>query len=134
VLGLSAPPPPEVPVYTDAPNIVYERYFMERVSPAKFLRPATFMGSDYDKAAWLGVEYRLPRELAKATWGLDDETCPPCGAEDTHLLVVRPVDEAGEDECLVRELWYYAYLFDPAVRHPLKMRKLVFIDGNPNPV
>lgn len=133
VLGLSAPPPPEVPVYASAPNIVYEKYFMERVSPAKFLKPVSFVGKDFDKAPWLAVEYRLPREVAMAAWNLAEEDCPPCG-EDTHLLITRPSDEAGEDECLVRELWYYAYLFDPTVKHPLKMRKLVFLDGREAPV
>ena len=133
VLGLSAPPAAAVPIMRQVPRIIHERYYWERVSPAKLLKPATFRGSDYDKAPWLGVEFVIPKHEAIAKgWATEDTKTI---AQDERLLIL-DLDLDGQAVELVRgaELWYRAYAVDPAVKHPEKFRQLVIMDGDDAPV
>jgi hypothetical protein len=116
------------------PVPIFERYFWNRVSPAKLLVPSEFTGTDFDKAAWIGIKYRKPLEVVKRDLGIaaDHE------ASTRDELVVSERTENDTDrtqkEVECTEIWYKAYLFDGKERNPLKQRRIVFVDGEDQPL
>jgi hypothetical protein len=123
------------PVPTEkVPVPIYERYFWQRVSPAKLLIPGEFAGTDFDQAPWLGFKFRMPAHIAKEEFGIDESEA---SEKDDKTLAedgTTRVDErhAKEVECI--EIWYKAYLFDDKVKNPLRQRRLVFVEGKDAPV
>lgn len=116
------------------PVPIFERYFWNRVSPAKVLLPGEFTGTDFDKAAWIGIKYRKPLEVVKRDLGLDVEH----EASTRDDLVVSDVTSADTDrstkEVECTEIWYKAFLFDKKEKHPLRQRRLVFVEGEEEPI
>ena len=120
VLELSQPVP--VPVH--------EAWFWDAIPDKKFLRPADFHATEFDKAPWLGMRFRLPLKAAKLICNL-----PPnftgTQTKDEHVLEVgSTAPEAGTmayvDGTIV---WYKAYLFDDDEIHPEIYRRHILIDG-----
>lgn len=128
VLGLQ--PVPQVPVTAPAPNVVFERYFWRRISPAKILIPTDFKGGNYDRAPWLGFEFDLDWEVAKNIYDLSDETQAKLHTDDDRVLKSEK-DGGNRASKRVRgwEIWYYTYCYDPTVKHPEAMRLLVILEG-----
>jgi hypothetical protein len=58
------------PLRPAGPRCIYENYFWNRISPAKFVFPEEFIGSDFDEAPWLGFEFRINVEEAKRKYNL----------------------------------------------------------------
>lgn len=116
------------------PVPIFERFFWNRVSPAKVLLPSEFVGTDFDKAAWIGIKYRKPLEIVKRDLGLDvaseasnrDEAVV---SDTTAMDTDRPTKEVE-----FTEIWYKAYLFDANEKHPLKQRRIVFAEGEDQPL
>jgi hypothetical protein len=134
VLGLNQPTPqaPMVPVMVPAPKIIHERYFWERVSPGKVGWPADFHGSDYDKAAFLWFEFTEDLQVAKNRGWVDKDFSG--SSEEKHRLTTDPKTENRGSIVIGKEVWYRAARFDPTVKHPEAMRRLVLIDGKKEPV
>src|SRR3990167_6729579 len=98
--------PPMVPVMESAPNIVEERYFVDRISPAKLLIPPDFDGSDYDKAAWLGYDFWISEaEVVRKGWVTESHER---SGEDDLRLVDLPSGGSRRGQIKGREVWYYA--------------------------
>ncbi len=74
VMNPAMPGMPAIDPQTNAPvmqpNIVRESYFWQRVPPKMFLYPATFIGSDFDTASWLGFAYDLDKVVAERIFEL----------------------------------------------------------------
>lgn len=121
-----------VPVTVDVPNVIHERYFMERISPAKLLKPRDFFGADHDRAAWIGFEFVEDLAVAKAQWGLPDDF--QGGATDKHRLVEDGQSEHREGVVVAKEIWYYAARVDASVKHPERIRQLILVEGIEHPV
>ncbi len=137
VLGLNAPAQPEtIPQVIAAPRIISERFFWERISPAKVLIPEGFTGSNYDLAPWLGFEFDDSAHSIKQRYGLtDDDITITTGSDDKRLRSERdPGSSSKTERVRGREIWLKAYLFDEHEKHPEKMRVLVFLDGMEKPV
>jgi len=77
--------PPMRPVMQDAPNIIHQEYFWDRVSPLYALIPERFTGSNFDKAPWVGYKFEMDTSLAKRTLGLSDEEAKSAGDEPQRL-------------------------------------------------
>lgn len=117
------------------PRCIYEQYFWNRISPAKFLFPDEFVGSDFDEAPWLGFEFRIGTDEAKRKYGLPDDFAG--SGPDENLVSATSEDKQraqGTSTTRGWEIWYKAYSFDPTARHPLQMRVLVIIEGHDKPV
>lgn len=141
VMGIAgvAAEPPLIPEMLPGPNVVAERYYASRISPALALVPPEFRGSDYDDADWLGHDFDLSDADAKARKWLttangkaveggrlvDDDT-------DRIVALKQPASRAGKHR--FRELFYYAARFDAKVKHPEKIRRLVFGPNSETPV
>lgn len=133
VLGLSAPMV-EQPVFAEQPKILYERYFMEHLSPAKFLWPSDFRGGNFDKAPWLGALFLMPKTTVASLLGLDEDDLTEAD-QDPHLITPPETGDERPDRAVrVTEFSYYASRFDASAKHPLKLRQLVFVEGITAPV
>jgi hypothetical protein len=136
VLGLSAPPvPPTQPIMVDAPRIISERYFWERISQAKILIPENFVGSNFDLAPWLGFEFVEPWDLVKRKYKLSDEEVSRFSGDDDHKIRSESMT-SRTNVSSVRgwELYYKAALYDPKAKNPDQVRLLVLLDGYDKPV
>src|SRR3990167_712755 len=120
ILGLSQPTP--VPIH--------EAWFWDEISDKKFLKPADFSSTNFDKASWLGMRFRMPLRAAQRICEI-----PPdfegTKTRDEHVLESgTKLDEqsalAYVDGVLV---WYKAYLFDDDEIHPEIYRRHILIDG-----
>lgn len=139
ILGLGATTPAQTaPVMQPAPNIVHERWFWERVSPASVLIPADFSGSNYDHAPWLGFEFEDDWEVLKQRFNLPDDLDMKVTHGDNDDTKIRSEVQSSADHTTKKgrgyELWYRASVYDPTVKHPEKFRYLVVLDGVPIPV
>lgn len=124
-------PTTQQPLTQDVPSL-HERYFMDRISPAKLLKPRDFFGSDHDRAPWIGFEFVEDIAIAKDLWGLDDDF--KGGGTDKHRLVTDTQTEAREGVVVAREIWYYAARLDATVKNPDKVRQIIFVEGIDHPV
>jgi hypothetical protein len=120
ILGLNRPIP--VPIH--------EAWFWDRIASKKFLVPADFTDTDYDKAPWLGMRFRIPFRSASRLFTLPPDFTGTTTADDKVLESgTKPNETPGlayVDGVLV---WYQAALFDDDVIHPLVYRRHVIIDG-----
>lgn len=138
VLGLSgAETPPQMePIMGQMPNIVHERYFWQRVSPAAVLIPPNFNGFNYDRAPWLGFEFEDDWDVIKRRYHLSDTFDRAVGHHDR--LGLKSEKDAGDMVQAHRvkgyELWYRASLYDETVVHPEHLRYMVVLDGIDEPV
>jgi len=135
ILGLGQAPlvPEQMPVA----NIVAERYYASRISPAQALTPAEFRGSDFDQADWLGHDFDITDEEAKRRkWDLAEGKGESDGQDDDSDRIVRLErkghDRASRHRC--REIFYYAARVDATVKHPDKIRRLVFASSMDKPL
>lgn len=129
----AAPAPPTITI----PRTVHEAYFWNRVSPAKFLFPDDFTGSDFDEASWLGFEFRISVDDAKRKYKNIPDDFSGSTTRDENL-VTTPEDKSsggtsGPDMVRGWEIWYKAYHFDPTVNNPLQQRVLVILEGLDTP-
>jgi hypothetical protein len=115
------------------PNIVRESCFWQRIPPKMFLYPPTFIGSDFDKAGWLGFKYTLNKTVAQRVLELNDDETPAGSSLDfTKDLLASDVGrDAAQDTNTVSvfEIWYRAAEFDPEVGDPEIFRQLVILEG-----
>lgn len=129
VIGLS--PTPMVPDLQPAPRIIHERYFIDRISPAKLLRPREFHDSDHDKAWMLGFEFVEDLEVAKRKGWVPEDF--QGSGEDKHRLTPEPNGSETRPIVIAREIWYRAARIDPTEKHPERFRQLLLIDGLKQP-
>jgi hypothetical protein len=127
------PQPPMVPVMTTIPNVVFERYYMDRLSPSKLLIPEDFRQSDYDRAAWLGFEFTMDFYLAKRKWKAIPDDFDSFADDDDRLI---NADGDGRSKVsdkrkMVRGwmIYYHSAVFDKSVVHPYAQRCLVLLEG-----
>lgn len=115
---------------------IYQRFRMDRVSPAHFLWPSEFTSSDWDRAPWLGHESWWHIELARKAFNLGPEfkvegKRPSLLSEDVLPMEVKA---SPESYVKVTEIWYYAALYDPTKIHPECIGRMIFVEGKDDPV
>lgn len=116
---------------------IYTCYYTNRVSPAQFLRPADFIGSDWQKAEWLGHDGRIPLAEALRRGWVDDTYEEVCADK------IETVNESNENDAENKpigkyvkfaEIFYRQSVVKPEVKDPRKIGHLVFVDGKDEPV
>lgn len=131
--------PPE-PIMEDVPNVVFERYFMDRITPSKLLIFDDRTDSaDYDRADRTGFEFVLDLNLSKLKWPTIPDEFEGMVGDDKHVINAdadEHRDQRPESRHVVRgwQLYYRTAVFDPTVKHPYKQRSLVLIEGLKRPV
>jgi hypothetical protein len=120
----------QVPVIPSE-RVVYQCYYAKRVSPNQFLFPADFVGSDWQKAEWLGYDGRITLAEAKRRQWVDDSYETECG--DKLETVNDTTDEKGKEQIgkyvKYAEVFYRPYFTDPNEKDPRKIHHLVLVDG-----
>lgn len=116
---------------------IHEEWYATRFSPKKFLRPADFHGTDWDRAPWLGMRFRLPLTVAQKTFPalLADVNFSGTTTRDEYVLneVNKSTDASGLKYVDGVAIWYRAAHFDPTASHPELYRELILIDGLEQP-
>lgn len=111
---------------------VDEQWKWERIPSKKFRIPADFKDTDFDKAPWLAMEFRMPLAQGQRLFNL------PSDFEGTSARDDKRLDEghtsASHDESGLRylegtEIWYYAHMFDKHVVNPRAIRRHVVVEG-----
>lgn len=134
ILGLGAQP--MQPVYQPAPNVIFERYFASRISPARLLIPPDFMDGDYSRDAdWLGHEFFIDAADAKKKgWRIPTDLKGSDSVDDQDRLIALEQHGSRKQQLKCREVFCYASRVYGDVTHPLKIRRLVFVSGVDEPV
>ncbi len=125
---MGAPVVPE-PTMMDYP--VDEQWSWETVPSKKFRIPADFHSTDFDKAPFLAMDFRMPMLMAKRTLNLPEDAA---GTTDRDDKILNDIDIKNQDTSQMpyidgTEIWYLAHIFDEDVIHPGLIRYHVIVDG-----
>lgn len=115
--------------------VMKEDYYWRRVSPDKLLLPLEFEGSQYDQAAWLGIEFEEDLESAKRNYNLPADFKGKTDHFESLSGEKEGVGMASVSErvCGVK-LYYRAATFAPDEEtHPDAIRCLIYIEGQSTP-
>lgn len=122
---------------TEAPNTIYSCYYARRISPANFLWPVEFTGSDWQKADWLGYQDKIPLAEALRLGWVDDDYEAEYGDK---LETVNPSNDDTDrqdsaSKCVkYSRIFYRMNCFDPEEKDPRKIGHLVFVEHVKEPV
>lgn len=134
--------PNGMPVPMDTvPTPSDSRYLVCRVSPADFLWPISFTGSDFDNAPWIGRSGKVTWAEAKRLWKLDEKKKSTYVGNDTQQQQDRIVDdsernyeETAEDLVSFDEIFYKEVKYSSDVKSYNAIHQLVFVNGQEVPV
>jgi hypothetical protein len=126
-----APPPTTV-----VKKPIYQKVEWNSVDPADFLFPLSFNKIDFQRAPWLGENFRITRaEAERRGWLKPGERA---GGSEAAKSVNEQYEQTShrDDSESVRgtRIWYRPFLFDAKERDCRKIKVLVWIDGKENPV
>jgi hypothetical protein len=128
-------PPPQMDTI---PFVVAKRYLTERISPADFLWPINFTGSNFDNADWVGRSGRLTWAIASQRFKLSEEDKAKVLDEGTSVLdkLTHDVDRDRSNDELVSfdEIFYKTHSYDPDAKAFEGIHHLVFLHGKSEPV
>lgn len=133
ILGLQQSPA-MIPVPQMVPRIISERYFIERISPAKVLIPDGFQGSNYDLAPWNGMRFDGYADVIRRRYKLTEDDGKGTSEDEHRIKSETNPTAANGNKITGWEIWYKAAMFDPTEAHPEKLRLLVMLDGVDSPV
>lgn len=112
------------------PKPVYECYYARRISPAHFLWPVEFTGSNWQEAKWLGWEGYIPIAEAQRNKWVDAEFEGTSIDDQEWLLIKENVDQRSQDGWVkFAEVFYRPFYFDPNEKDPRKVKRCVIVDG-----
>ena len=130
---------PAEPTFDEIAQIISKRFYWTRISPAAFLWPTDFTGSNWDEAPWLGYETWMHVEEAKKIWGQKfpanfkpTDTKPLLLSED--LATEGRTTPSNDQYVKLQIIWYKAAVYDADAFHPDHLRKVVFADGVDQPL
>jgi hypothetical protein len=127
------------PEMTTIPVPLDVRYLTERISPADFLWPTSFTGSNFDNAPWVGRSGRISWAQAVNRFSLPEEDRETILGEDRSVLdrLTHDVekDRADSDRMVgFDEIFYKEFQFDQDAKSYSTIRHLVFVAGKTKPV
>lgn len=122
-----------LPITTQVP--VYEEYFWSRLSPKALMVPADFRSTDFDKAPWLAIKFKIPLSAARREYG----TGIPAdyrGAVKRESTPLREEDQRNDGignkyDPFVSgvQMYYYEPTLNPDAFHPKRICECVFLQG-----
>jgi hypothetical protein len=121
------------------PRVTDSRYTTRRISPADFLWPIDFTGSDFNDAPWIGRSGRITWAEAVARFKLDEADKEKYAGTDQRNLLDRlnadaEKDEAETYEVAFDEVFYKEHKYDPAAKSFDTIHHLVFLGDKKKPV
>lgn len=126
---------------TTVPRVVSDKFSITRISPADFLWPATFAGSCFDAADWVGRRGAMSTAEATNEFKLSPEQLDAAEKAVNERDGRSLRDSEDEAKTLVdpgaiqfTDLYYWRYRFDAQEKHFCAIWRLVLIDGIDKPV
>lgn len=134
ILGLQTPA--EVPNMVQVPNVLFWRIFASRISPGHLYVPVDFTGNAYSTDAdWLAFDFRIPVHVARQKkWRIPKDVATASMQDDDLLVEPSSRHEAQHEQLACREVWCYPQRIYRDVSHPLRLRRLIFVEGVTEPV
>ena len=128
----------DIPV-EPVPVPVARRYCIRRISPADFLWPTDFTGSDFNNAPWLGYSGRITWEEAKTRFNLDDAVKDKVLTDDRQIddQLVTDIDKLRDDndsKVGYDEIFYHEYQYNSEAKSFKTIHHLVLLHGLQEPV
>lgn len=123
----------------EVPQKIDSRYTIRRISPADFLWPIDFTGSDFDNAPWLGYSGRIPWAEAVTRFNLAEEDKEKFMSEDRTVddRLSRDYDRehmADDGKVGFDEIFYNEFQYDSQAKSFSTIRHLVFLHGKTEPI
>jgi hypothetical protein len=117
--------------------VAHEEYFWNEFPTEDLLLPVDFVGSNFDRAAWLGMKFVMDFNQAKKELKLpDDFSATIQTPRETLSSDERPSRDGGNlKQVEGYEIWYKAAVFAPDENPlPKQIKVLVLIKGHNTPV
>ena len=124
-------------------KVLDSRYAVSRISPADFLWPLSFTGSDFDRAPWIGRSGRVSWPEAMRRFKLKPEEKDKLAGSDDRNTLDRidhlSEDALGKDDATeiavsFSEIFYKEYYYSPDATAYAAIHHLVFVEGKEEPV
>lgn len=117
---------------------LYKQFYALNFSRRKFLHPVDFADTDWDRAPWLGMRFRMPFTVASREFKDVFGKYPQfTGTTTADQYLIEQSDRQNESAGLAYVdgvlIFYRAAQYDPAAIHPELYRELVLIDGLDEP-
>jgi hypothetical protein len=125
------------PAFRDEEYLAHEEYFWEEFPTEDLLLPVDFVGSNFDRAAWLGMKFVMDFTSAKKAYNLPDDFAATIQTpRETLSSAERPTRDGGAlKQVEGYEIWYKAAVFAPEEDPlPKQLKLLVLIKGHDTPV
>jgi len=125
------------PQLQDEPYLAHEQYFWNEFPTEDLLIPVDFVGSRFDRAAWLGMKFVMDFTQAKKELNLPDDFAATIQTpRETLSSEERPTREGGAlKQVEGYEIWLKAAVFAPDEDPlPNQLKELVLIKGHNKPV
>jgi hypothetical protein len=115
---------------------IYTNYYTRRISPANFLWPVEFTGSDWQEAEWLGEEGQIPLAEAIRRGWVDASYEVECADK---MQSVNDANADTEKKAVGKYVRYSQIFYRKASRSekeqdPRKIGHCVYVDGKDAPV
>ena len=125
------------PAFENQEYLAYEEFFWQEFPTEDLLIPVDFVGSRFDRAAWLGMKFVMDFAQAKKAYKLPDDFAATIQTpRETLSSGERPTRDGGAlKQVEGYEIWLKAEVFAPE-EHPLpkQIKRLVLIKGHDTPV
>jgi hypothetical protein len=125
------------PAFRDEEYLAHESYFWEEFPTEDLLIPVDFVGSNFDRAAWLGMKFVMDFTSAKKAYKLPEDFAATIQTpRETLSSAERPTRDGGAlKQVEGYEIWYKAAVFAPEEDPlPKQLKVLVLIKGHDAPV
>jgi len=123
-------------------KVLDSKYSVSRISPADFLWPLSFTGSDFDLAPWVGRSGRAPWPEALRLFHLDPsekdkmvgETRNPLDRIERISQDTLDKNDITDESVSFDEIFYKEFLYNPDATSYAAIHHLVFVEGKDEPV
>lgn len=124
------------PQMQDVPVTVHDEFFWSRISNRALLLPCDFKETVYDRAPWIGYEWKKSKSQVIREYDLPEDWEIPSGNAPHPLTYTddREPEHASDPKVAGVTIYYKAALLDPSVRHPELQRCLVLLEGSTEPL
>ncbi len=121
------------------PDVVDSRYRISRISPADFLWPIDYTGSDFNEAPWIGRSGKITWAEAVARFKLQESDKEKYGGGENRNALDKLNNDAEKDqaetyEVSFDEVFYKEQKYDAKARSFAAIHHLIFLGDRSKPV
>jgi hypothetical protein len=138
-LGMASPMPQPLMQEIEVEVPIDERWFVAEGSPKALLIPSSYRSTDFQRAPWIGKDWRKPVSQVRREYGLpkDWKASATDDAQKPYFDNQNPSvsdEDAGDPFVSGVEITYRTQIRVEDEVHPDAMRRLVLVDGHDTPL